>query len=153
MPQNTREYTRLPGRGFKKGGFFAVFRIRARLWLGRDHLLCVYNKKYEEDYKRFYYKDIQAIIIHKTNRAKAWNIIFGIFAAIFAVRITELWPLTGFFLLLMLINRLRGPTCACTLQTAVSKEYLPSLSRLRNAEKAVNRLMPLIEKAQGKLSK
>lgn len=152
MPEKIKEYIKLQGRGVKRGGFFSILGIRARLWMGKEHLLYVYNKRFEEEYKRFYYKDIQAIIIHKNNRARTWNIIFGILAVTFALWRTELLPLTGFFLLLMLINWLRGPTCVCTLQTAVSKEELPSLSRLRNAEKAVKRLRPLIERAQGRLS-
>jgi uncharacterized membrane protein len=136
-------------------------RIRARLWQGRDHLLLVYNSGYAEDYKRFYYRDIQAIVTRKTARGMVWNIVLALFAVFFAALAFTtsdregtivLGSFAGFFLLLLLTNALRGPTCVTHLQTAVSREDLPSLNRLRVTRKVVGRLRPLIEAAQGALS-
>jgi hypothetical protein len=153
MITKKKEYSRLPGRGLK-------LRTRAGLYIGKDHLLCLYNTGYAEDYKRFYYKDIQAIVTCKTERGKVWNIMFGIFAIIFALlsfTVNDIWRtifllITGFFLLFLIINWLQGPTCISRLYTSVTKEELPSLGRLKNAMKVMDRLRPIIENAQGKLT-
>ena len=75
------EYRRLPGGGFSFAG------MRYRLWLGGDHLLCVSGPGYTEEYRRFYYRDIQAIITRRTARGEVLSIVFaslaGIVAAVF----------------------------------------------------------------------
>jgi len=55
--------------------------------------------------------------------------------------------------LIFLINLLAGPTCVCQLKTAVHQEELPALRRLRQARKIIGRLQPLIEQAQGVVSR
>ncbi|HET6371047.1 MAG TPA: hypothetical protein VFG95_07615 [Nitrospiria bacterium] len=163
MAKKEKEYRRLPGRGTKRGSFSALARIRASLWQGKDHLLCLYSTGYTEDYKRFYYRDIQAIVTQKTPRGALWNGVFlvlivllvalaYVFAYIWYIWTPSLGSVPGFFSLLLIVNWLRGPTCVCHLQTRVSKEELPSLNRLRTANKVIGLLRPLIEGAQGSLS-
>ena len=41
-----------------------------------------------------------------------------------------------------------GTTCRCLIRTAVQTEELPSLRRVRNADKVLARIRPLIESAQ-----
>ena len=41
-----------------------------------------------------------------------------------------------------------GPLCDCQLITAVSRDKLPSLNRLRTAEKVLRIVGPLVEQAQ-----
>jgi len=154
-------YIRLPGRGnSRKGGaFIAISRVSSRLWLGEDHLLQVESTGgYSENYKRFYFRDIQSICLQKTNTWLVINLVLAIIAGLLF-----LWTLTvrdsagrvalgiataifGFFLLL---NLLRGSSCICQLKTAVHLEELPSLRRRRNAEKVLWRIKPMIEAAQG----
>ena len=130
------------------------------LWLGKDHVLSIDSKVFSEDYKRFYYGDIQAIITRKTAHGKILNILLALLGGLFvllAALITEIGLvifgiLAGVTLFLLLINWLRGPTCLCHLYTAVQTEKLPSLNRLRDAQKAMNLLRPLIEQAQGTLA-
>jgi hypothetical protein len=145
------EYTKIRGSGYKKGSFVSLRGIRASLWLGADHILCMYNKGYEEDYRRFYYRDIQAITTHLDSRRKAWNIALGICALCFAFWGLKVFSISAIFLLCMLVNWLRGPTCTCYLQTAVSRERLVSLNRLKNADHFMDLVSPLIEKSQGKI--
>jgi hypothetical protein len=152
MKINDQGYTKLRGKGFKRGSFLSLSGIRASLWLGKDHMLCIYSKGYEEDYKRFYFRDIQAIITHLDNRRLVWNIVFGVFVFAFAFWGLPLLIVSAFFFGLMLINWLRGPTCTCYLQTAVSRENLPSLNRLNNVNYAVTRLTHVIEREQGHVS-
>jgi hypothetical protein len=61
--------------------------------------------------------------------------------------------IAGLFGLIFLLNLLPGPTCTCHLQTAVHREELPSLRRLRRAQKVIARLQPLIARAQGALTR
>lgn len=151
MTDIKNNYTRLSGRGLKNGGFFSLTGIRSLLFLGEDHLLCVYNKRFEEEYRRFYFKDIQALIVRRNRRDLLWNIIF-LFLIIITLYIgTDLWPVAAFLGGLIFINRLLGPTCICHIQTAVSKEALPSLHRVKNAQKVINRIIPHIEIEQGRL--
>jgi len=82
MSKKEKEYRRLPGKGLKRGSLISFTRIRATLYAGKDHLLSVYNSVYEEEYRRYYYKDIQALVIRKTPRRDIWALIF-FFPALF----------------------------------------------------------------------
>jgi hypothetical protein len=161
MPILQPEYQRLPGRGIRSRSVFAVTHTYCRLWQGPDHLLSVESEGYTEDYKRFYYRDIQAIVLRQTDRGKYWNMLCGV--PVLALSLIALgvgnavgagvaWGFAGLFLLLLAINWLRGPTCVCQLQTAVQIEALPSLNRVRTAKRVIGRLKPLIEQAQGQIT-
>lgn len=154
MPKKAREYTRLPGRG---RGFFRY----NTLWLGKDHLLSIHSRIFSEDYKRFYYGDIQAIVTGKTESGRIRNILLGLLSGFFLLlaatsesieSLTSLGVLTALPLLLLLVNWWRGPTCVCHLRTAVQTERLPSLNRLPTVQKAMDRLRPLVEEAQGAIT-
>ena len=113
-----------------------------------------------EDYKRFYFSDIQAIITRKTVVGFVQNLILGVLLGFFFLLVITAeggWSMFwGIFFAMMLIflviNLLRGPTCESHLMTAVQTEKLHSLGRLKNAFKAMNRLAPLIEQVQGRVS-
>ena len=133
---------------------------RYTLWQGSDHLLYIFSRFGVEDYKRFYFSDIQAIITRKTAVGLVQNIILGLFLCLF------LWPVfvsgggwsvfwgivVAAMLIVLVINLLRGPTCESHLMTAVQTEKLHSLCRLKNALKVMNRIGPLIEQVQGRVS-
>ena len=154
-------YTRLPGSGIsrKGGAFIAITRSSCRLWLGDDHLLQVESVGgYSESYKRFYFRDVQAIYLHKTNSWLIVNLVLGVLTGALllwtlmvkdSAGVIALGIITGIFGLFLLVNALRGPTCGCHLQTAVHREELVSLRRRRTAEKVLARIQPLIEAAQG----
>jgi hypothetical protein len=151
-----KNYTRLPGR---KNSMYR----RVRLWLGPDHLLQVDSNVYSEAYQRFYFKDIQGMILRRTAAGLGMNVLYGIIAAlsgIVALRTSDysntgffvFWLfVTGLFLLLLLINTLRGPTCSCYIRTPISIQKLPSLSRLKKARRIVARISTLVEQSQGRL--
>lgn len=152
-----KEYQRLPGWGTRRRGLFAAG--RCRIWLGRDHLLCSDYAWYKEDYKRFYFRDIQAIIIRKTVGGKIVNgILTGLAVPSLAAAIVLsdgfrifFFIIAAFFLLFLLINTLYGPTCVTRLRTAVQTEELPSLNRLWRARKVLARIRPIIAETQGGL--
>ena len=153
-------YTRLPGRGLRREGFVALTRTWCSLWLADDHLLSVDNHLFSEDYKRFYFRDIQAIVMRKTLRGAVWNIVLGALTALwlmimFAQNLREApmaWLVVAAMLLALLINALRGPTCRCQLITAVHQETLPSLNRLKTANKVLDILRQRIRQAQRDLA-
>ena len=154
MPNAPKEYTRLPG---KKKNFLIGY---YSLWLGTDHLLYIFSRFGIEDYKRFYFKDIQAVITRKTATGKIQNLILFIFCIIFSLMALYWkgwsvfnWSTAGLMAILFVINWLRGPTCVSHLHTAVQTEKLHSLYRLKTAKKVMNRLRLLVEQAQGKLAR
>lgn len=154
-------YKRLPGRGPRRGGFITASLSRCSLYIGDDHILAVDSNGFSEDYKRFYFSDIQTIITRRTTRGTTWSIVL---ALILACSLTGAVFLEGesariFFLVfsgtipvLLFINILRGPTCNCHITTAVQEDQLPSLNRLRMARKVIGTLRPAIERVQGRLS-
>jgi hypothetical protein len=155
-----QEYERLTRTG-PRSAFELISLSRASIWLGKDHLLCVGTNGYSEDYKRFYFRDIQAIVIRQNN---ARNVRSGIYAALgvlfvivsFAVdksnvALITLLSAAGISLAAVTINLLLGPTCSCQIRTAVQMESLP-LIRTRRAQKFLERVRPLIAAAQGQLT-
>ncbi len=154
MARNKKKYHRLPG---KKKSFLIGYHT---LWQGEDHLLSVYSRFGIEDYRRFYFTDIQSMIVHKTVSGRIQNLILGLLLPIFTLMAFTLdgglqifgGIMAVCFLIILSINWLCGPTCVMYLCTAVQNEKLPSLHRLKNAQKVMDRLKPLIEKFQGRLT-
>ena len=155
MAKHPKEYKRLPGR--KKGFLIGKY----TLYQGIDHLLLVFSRMGVEDYKRFYFNDIQAIITRKTAAGKIMNIVLGICLLFFGALGLMLgeggWFLfvfvDGFLLILLMTNLIKGPTGQTHLLTAVQTEILPSMHRLRTALKIMGRLKPLIDQSQGTLNR
>ncbi|MBF0530346.1 MAG: hypothetical protein HQK55_13955 [Deltaproteobacteria bacterium] len=153
MDQPPLQYRRVPGIRRISFGY-------ETLHLGPDHLLSVRGRGWAEGYKRFYYRDIQAIITRKTSIGMAQNIACGLLAALFMIPgifgdDVEFWVWlipAGIFLLLLFINWWRGPTCICHIQTAVQTDKLPSLHRLKTAAKAIEVIRSYIVTTQGPLT-
>ncbi|MGD2187768.1 MAG: hypothetical protein PVI71_16670, partial [Desulfobacterales bacterium] len=79
MDSETSAYRRLTG---KKKGFLVGYH---NLWQGSDHLLQIYSRLGVEDYKRFYFNDIQAIITRKTDTGKIQNFVLGALTGLFGL--------------------------------------------------------------------
>ena len=163
-----KEYIRL-ARPRRRSGFLTATTTRSSLWLGKDHLLCVETTGYTETYKRFYFRDIQACCLQTSRRRLIYNIVLGVPAMLFALVIVLAWldiskrprqsddmlallfwgGLMGIFLLGMLVNHLRGPGCVCRIRTAVQEEEIAALKRVKQVQKIMARIRPLIAEAQG----
>jgi len=150
-------YTKLPGKGTRRGSFIGVSASFSQLWLGKDHLLLVDSNGYQESYKRFALRDIQSLVITRTNSRTVKHAIFLGVAGLclllgLLINHSVGWILlsipAGIFLLLSLMNALRGPTCRASITTAVQTDELASLNRIPQAEKILARLQPLILEAQ-----
>jgi hypothetical protein len=155
MARTTIPYLPLPGRG-------SAGLQRCRLWLGPDHLLLVAASAIGERYKRFYFADIQAVVLQRKwsfpAAALLWLpmvLVLAISLSITSVRtqaqgvLGALIGATAALLVAFLLHVwLRGRGVKCYIRTAVQNEHLPTLHRPRTAEKVLARIRPLIEAAQ-----
>ena len=131
------------------------------LWMGAEHLLFVRNRRYVEEYFRFDYRDIQAIVIREKPRfivAPFW--LFGCFIALtaaFTGTVSSLaWLKAGGWialaaLALYWLGSSIFDSCSCHLQTAVGLYELTGLYRVRPARAAVAILESRIAAVQGVL--
>lgn len=151
-----REYRRLTGS--KNRSLFSVaFSARTSLWLGKDHILQIDTSGYSEIYKRFYFRDVQALVFCRTDRWLYQGVGLLGAACFFAlIAVTGGGPVVagifgtvaGVFGFFLLFHLLLGPSCKCYLHTAVQIEPLISMSRSRRALKVLQTLRPLILAAQ-----
>jgi hypothetical protein len=165
MSETPVQYRRLPGRG-RRG--WLVMSARCSLWLAPDHLLALESVGVNEEYKRFYFRDIQSITIEQTRTALLWNCVLGVLAVCIGVLFYAFSEsagpgagaaflvtggiISGLCLLFLIVSFLRGPSCICRIKTAVQTEALTALNRTHAAQKALAIIKPLIEQAQGTLS-
>jgi hypothetical protein len=149
MNSASENYVRLPGVGHQLGSY-------AKLYRGPDHLLQISSVTFSEQYKRFYYRDIQAFIILPTHWLAIWIVLYLLVAlllGILAVGVGDIGgvvigAVAGLVVFWAVLNAIRGPMCRCYVRTAVQTEKLPSLNRVRRARKVVAELAPLIAAAQ-----
>ena len=151
-------YRKLPGRlPTLRFGTYG----RKSLYLGDNELLEVEAVFFVENYKRFAYPDIQSLLLRQTARGSIWSIVLAVLAVSFSVLAWGMsneaarWTFTGvagFFVLILLINLLRGATCVCRLQTAIGSHPLRTLNRVRPSRKVLDLLRERIVAAQGTLS-
>src|SRR6186997_2639909 len=134
----TSEYRRVSRPHFGLNGTSSV-------WQGTDHLLQVSNAFGWERYRRWFYRDIQALIARRNATRLVWNLVVGLgglFVALGAVLVmatanSSPGDRTGFivlasilgiiaagFLAIALVNTLLGPTCAVYIQTPHGMEKL-----------------------------
>ena len=147
---NGARYTRLPGRGWMWTG-------PARVWLGDDHILLVRGRTFFESYRRFFFNDIQGILVRRTDIGRMWNGIWASFALLFGL-LSLAFDSTGIivmlslavpFVMALIVNIALGPTCAFHIRTAVQTERIQAISRISAARKFIARIEPLIATAQG----
>jgi len=137
MPPTRSEYKRLPG------GRSRLFR-RDRLYLGPDHVLLVRSLSFSEEYRRFYYSDIQALVSQerptRSRRIADW-IAIGVAAAAVIALFSTNHPVWGSLLNIVAAAyawlALRREDCKSWVQTAVGTAELPSLCRARSARRAI----------------
>lgn len=153
MATKMREYHKLPGS--KKGFLIGKY----TLWQGSDHLLQIFSRVGVEEYKRFYFNDIQAVITRKTAVGTILNTILGCLVLIFvvpAISFAGEWSLfyaivAAAMFFLLLAGLYKGPTCETKLMTAVQTEKLQTLHRLKKTTKVMDSLCVYIHRTQGAL--
>jgi hypothetical protein len=118
---------------------------RPSLWSDEDHLLLVDFNGATENYRRVYWRDVQALVWHETPVRLLLSVCILAFLAAFGgiaylVRATPV--ASGVFLffasvfgIVLAVNLARGPTCACYLQTATAIHRLPAIGRVSQARR------------------
>lgn len=156
-PPNRIPYRRLRGRGYQG----LVRPTLSRLYLGPDHLLLVEIEGYDEKYRRFYFRDIQTIAVRRDMRRLAVNLLLGVIWGLLSLALIGpalqglFYPLgiaSSLFLLLILVNTLRGATCAAYISTAAGTKRLYALHRIPLARRCLQEIRPLIQRAQEDLA-
>src|SRR6266851_2934651 len=132
----------------------------SQLWLGPGHLLLVKSSRFIEQYQRFAFSDIQAIVITTLPDRTVFQVAGAAVAiawisavlAVTSLFAKAFFAITGALgLAAMLADIMRGPRCRCYLHTAVSRELLAPVSRTRTAAAFLSKLKPAIEAVQGSL--
>jgi len=149
----SERYRKLPGQrhGFLHG---------ASLWMGSDHILAVKSLRFREEYKRFYLRDIQAIVVAARPRfhlsTRACGIAALWLAAAIAARNRAPWvpavmflAATGLVVSWLYVSYFHS--CSCRIYTAVSRDDLPSIYRTWTARKFLSEVEPRIRQVQGVL--
>ncbi len=142
------QYVRLTGKKRSWTGF-------SQAWLGNDHLLIVHSIRFVERYQRFALSDIQAIVVTEGGRRAVWQALVVLVCISLGLSRTSafakgFWGTIGSVALaLAIVDVARGPRCRCFLQTAVSRERLLCVSRMRTARSFLAVLVPAIESVQG----
>lgn len=147
-------YRRLTGRYRTLFGY-------SQLWMAPDHLLLLKSSRIAEEYRRFAFSDIQAVVVTELPDSQVTQFV-GILAALLwtglALTVSSTFG-RGFFLVtglwlmvLAAMNLARGQRCRCHLYTAVSRELLTPVRRVRTAQALLARIRPEIEAVQGSLS-
>lgn len=134
---------------------------RSSFWLGPDHLLVVEVAGAVEKYRRFYFRDIQAVIIQKTNVRLWWGIgwsvllLFSLLGFLMSavgerddVGLAFSAVFSFFFGLGLFLTFFFGQTCVVLLRTAVQTQALPNISRRKKATLLLAQLPPAVLAAQ-----
>lgn len=146
-------YRKLTGR---KGNLLGY----SQLWLAPDHILLLKSTHLAEQYQRFAFADIQSITITESPARTPYQIA-GVVAAlawtlgvlaVHSLLAKYFFGITGALALAAaMVDILRGPYCGCHLTTAVSRERLRPISRVRTARSFLDTVQPKIEAVQGTL--
>lgn len=144
------KYIRLTGKKRTWTGF-------SQAWLCTDHLLIVQSSRFVERYRRFALSDIQAIVVTEGGRRAIAPVIAVLLCLAFGIISTSTFA-RAFFgvigsiaLAFAIVDIARGPRCRCFLQTAVSRERLSCISRMRTARSFLAAIGPAIESVQGSI--
>lgn len=134
------------------------------LWCGPDHLLLVSSTGVSENYQRFYFRDIQALVVSPSSRFLVLLSITGgllllcLVAVLLSALLSDGAALPGIvvaalpILVFFFWNLVLGNTCHVTLMSGVQTLRLAPLSRRRRTRRVFATIVPLIEAAQAALA-
>jgi hypothetical protein len=142
-------YRRLPGS--------AGLIVSKRLWLGQDHVLLVSSNVLSQEYRRFYFNDIEAIVLAEIeSAARFYGFVLSIMAGVFTVGLAAsgytFWAVFCVIVCggLIVFTRTR-PLVRCSLKTRIGTQPLASLKHVNTARRVTAILKVEIERVQGML--
>lgn len=150
----TSLYRKLTGKARTLGGY-------SQLWLAPDHLLLLRSTGFRQQYWRFVLADIQAIVVTELpSRMPLQAALGGVallwmlaYLAVISIFAKSFFLVSGGIALAAVIADIaRGPRCRCFLHTAVSREPLSPVRRMRVADKVLMQLQSAIESVQGSIA-
>jgi hypothetical protein len=154
MTPAPERYRQLPGhrRGILHG---------ASVWIGSDHLLSVHSYRVREEYKRFQFRDVQAILVaqcprfHISTRSLfigfIWLWAYGVGTRLLPQWYgTAMWIIAATLVCAWLYISF-AQSCRCRILTAVSSDELPSVYRTWTARRFLAQVEPRIAGVQGSL--
>ena len=137
----------------------------SRSYLGDDHLLSVNQFFCSEYYRRFFFKDIQAIVVRPTHwgyftmSMSALMALLFLVLSLFSIQ-SDSTPYQAFVLIMLIYFLvmavrciLRGPTCHVIIRTALQTERVRSFQYLKSTEFSLVILVERIEGLQGTLAR
>ena len=126
-----------------------------KLWMGPDHLMLTKQSLVGEECRRFYFPDIQAIIVRRTHSSTNWRITLTLLTGTALILCLAAWPTSIFMwfvaialLGLLVRNLVMGPSCECHLKTGANLQRISSISRMKDAMKLLDIIRPAIRRAQ-----
>lgn len=130
-----------------------------QLWKGPDHFLLIKEIGWIEEYKRFYFSDIQSITVRQTAAYLVWALVLPLLA-LFVAGIGQTMDASApfyiavglIFLVILSLHLLQGPTCSCWMQTGINKEKLLMFRRVRQVRKFWNKTAFELIDVQGPFS-
>jgi len=133
---------------------------RNSLWLSEDHLLVSRHCFIVEQYRRYFFSDIQAITVYRTHIGKIWNACWGFWLLITAGPAMVFYfveTAIGIFflinailpLLLLMINIVRGPTSQVVIRTLTTEDRVILTGRFWKTVLLLPKLRQEIEMLQG----
>jgi len=123
---------------------------RASVWDAGEYLLSVSGTSFTERYRRFYYRDIQAIVVQKGPRLGSIGAMMLTLVCTLAL-VRWHWEIPLLWLAwLVYANVWRS--CRVFVYTAVSSEELPAIYRRRSAARVLPKILNQIAEVQGEFS-
>lgn len=143
-----------------------------RLWVTKDHLLEVTSIYVLENYRRFFFQDIRAFAMQRTNVRSLWGWILGSVGVVSALiaagtlaaglsyrsqdwHVAMYVPAVMFggvalvLLTICAINLALGPTCRCHVLTPTGWHALSAPTRVGKATQVEAEIVSIIQSVQG----
>ncbi|MBN4074096.1 hypothetical protein JYT61_00895 [bacterium AH-315-E10] len=164
MEKPTIQYKKLPCKSTFKG-LVSLSYANYKLYMADDHILSLELSGYAERYKRYYFSDIEAIMIQPNYYRMIHNIIYGIIFALIGLVLliahsdSDSDAFVGLFIffspflfiliVLIILNTFRGMGCKTSILTRTSSEQLKALDRVKKAQKIIPQISEHIVAVQG----
>lgn len=130
------------------------FLARHILYDGGDHILMVSTTGYHEDYRRFFYSDIQAFVWRRNHGGTIASLLTAVPLIASIALLTQPDSEVAFaivatpFAIALLLQLIAGPTCTFEIVTALQSHRVPAVRRLKTARRLMAQITPKILETQ-----
>jgi len=132
------------------------------LWTAEDHLLLVKSNGYSEEYLRFFFTDIKAVIVYQT-RFGFWVNVFcliwiGIFLLLGAIidggdLFWGFVAIAGVPFILLVVNWILGPTAKAVIETESNTDEILLSGRYRRSLRLLADINSRVQLQQGSFNR